>query len=71
MLFKIGEHTINMDNVAYFQVDQHHLNSKAHLYDKFIENEKRVLVMEGNREDLEMKICDIKERSVLDFNKGK
>ena len=67
MLFTIGEHTINMDNVAYFQVDQHHLSSKAQLYVQFIGTEKSVLVMEGNREDLDMKVVDIKEQSVLDL----
>ena len=31
MLFTIGNHTINMDNVACFEVFQHDLSVDAHL----------------------------------------
>ena len=67
MLFTIGSHTINMDNVAYFEIDQHPMNTKADLYVVFIGGEGKVSIMTGSKEDLDMKIVDIKEQMISDI----
>ena len=64
MLFTIGSHTINMDHVAYFEVYQHHLSVDAHLYVQFIFTDEKLLVMSGKKDDLDMKVVDIKEQMI-------
>ena len=67
MLFTIGSHTINTDNVACFEVFQHHLSVEAHLYAQFINTDEKLLIMSGKKDDLDMKVADIKEQMTLNL----